>query len=146
MVLLYLLKGSTFEGSLWSEVIRVPDWLLFDIVYVLKHSSQSESSITPVQSNPSKPEPLKSYSKTIIARPPNLHIRWRPPTTHPTLPLMFQCHSEYIKFCSNNKLWTNSILHLENNFAFYCMSISAFKIGFGLCVQLCDTICIAANC
>ena len=46
-------------------MIIVSDWLLFDIVYVLKHSSQSESSITPDQSNPSKLETFKSYNKTI---------------------------------------------------------------------------------
>ena len=47
-------------------MILVSDRLLFDIVYILKDSSQSESSITPDQSNPSKLEPFKSYSKTII--------------------------------------------------------------------------------
>ena len=70
IVLLKLLKGLSFQGLLWSDVILDSDWLLFVILDVLKYSIQSRDSLSYGKSNPWKDRHLKSYSKTIIAVPP----------------------------------------------------------------------------
>ena len=64
--MLKLLKGLSFQGLLWSEVLLDSDWLLFVIVDVLKYNNQSGNNLSFGKSNPSEDGCFKSYSKTII--------------------------------------------------------------------------------